>query len=112
MVRPIRLILKVTAAEDMRSAGGETGIARVPLAALIREDGFGSEAEIHGTGTASTQCPDSSPPARYRPHKFYEVLSGEYSAQINEILLSIPTQFLYLIASEFAEQEVAHAAII
>ena len=49
---------------------------------------------------------------RYRPHKFYEVLSGDYSAQINEILLNIPSQFLYLIASEFAEQEVAHAAII
>jgi hypothetical protein len=49
---------------------------------------------------------------RYRPHKFYEVLSGEYSAQINEVLLNIPKQFLYLISSEFAEQEVAHAAII
>ncbi len=49
---------------------------------------------------------------RYRPHKFNEILTGKYSIHIKEILLNIPPQFVYLIACEFAEQEVVPAAII
>lgn len=49
---------------------------------------------------------------RYRPHKFNEMMDGEYSAQLRELLSNIPTQFVYLLASEFACQDVVRAAVI
>lgn len=49
---------------------------------------------------------------RYRPQRFYEIMIGIHGTQLHEVLLNIPQQFLYLIASEFAKQDVAHAAII
>ena len=49
---------------------------------------------------------------RYRPHKYLEMMSGEYGAQLSEVLTNLPNQFTYLMASEFVKQDVAHAAII
>lgn len=49
---------------------------------------------------------------RYRPDKYSELMSGEYAAQLYEILENIPTQFLYLLASEYSCQEVTRAAIV
>jgi hypothetical protein len=49
---------------------------------------------------------------RYRPYVFDTIQKGEYGAHIQEILTNLPNQFIYLMASEFAQQEVTRAAII
>lgn len=49
---------------------------------------------------------------RYRPHQFISILEGKYASQIYGILTSQPRQFLYLMASNFARQEVATQALI
>lgn len=49
---------------------------------------------------------------RYRPHLFEPILQGRYGAHIQEVISNIPQQFVYLIASEFAEREVAHAPLV
>lgn len=49
---------------------------------------------------------------RYRPQYFDEVLQGAYGQQLQEILTNQPSQFLYLMASEFARREVTRAAIV
>lgn len=49
---------------------------------------------------------------RYRPYVFDTIQKGEYGAHIQEILANLPNQFIYLMASEFAQQEVTRAAII
>ncbi len=49
---------------------------------------------------------------RYRPQDFHKLLIGSYGAQIHTILSEQPTQFIYLMTSEFAKQEVTKAAIV
>lgn len=49
---------------------------------------------------------------RYRPHHFDAILQGDYGAWIREFILGQPVQFIYLIASEFAQQEVTKPAIV
>jgi YaaC-like Protein len=49
---------------------------------------------------------------RYRPHHFDVILSGPFGPFIEAFLNDQPTQFIYLMASEFAEQEVTKAAIV
>lgn len=49
---------------------------------------------------------------RYRPHHFDRILQGSYGPFIEAFLNDQPTQFIYLMASEFAEKEVTKAAIV
>lgn len=49
---------------------------------------------------------------RYRPQKYAAIMTGPYGALLHEVLENLPNQFAYLMASEFAQQEVARAAII
>lgn len=49
---------------------------------------------------------------RYRPQHFESLLNGIYGEQIQEVLTNVPNQFLYLMASEFAQREVTRAAIV
>jgi len=48
---------------------------------------------------------------RYRPVHFDRFLEGKYGPQIESILDECPRQFLYLMASELLEREVAPAAL-
>lgn len=48
---------------------------------------------------------------RYRPHHFQAILENEYGPFVEAFLNDQPTQFLYLIASEFAKREVTRAAL-
>lgn len=48
---------------------------------------------------------------RYRPHHFTSIIDGPFGPFIEAFLNDQPTQFLYLIASEFAEREVTRAAL-
>ncbi len=48
---------------------------------------------------------------RYRPDHFDRFLQGPYGPQIEAILDECPRQFLYLMASELLQREVAPAAI-
>lgn len=49
---------------------------------------------------------------RYRPKNFQTMIDGVHGAQIQEMLANIPSQFLYLMASEFTEQDIVRAAIV
>ena len=49
---------------------------------------------------------------RYNPHQFNEFLSNEQGVFIQEFIANTPDQFLFLMASEFSEQEVTRAASI
>ncbi|MGD0923289.1 MAG: YaaC family protein [Terriglobia bacterium] len=49
---------------------------------------------------------------RYRPHHFDRLLDSEYGAQIEGILNEVPTQFIYLLSSQFLKRDVAKAAIV
>jgi hypothetical protein len=49
---------------------------------------------------------------RYRPHHFTRILDGPFGPQIYELITTIPAQFLYLMASRFAQQEITRAATI
>ncbi|MDH2293153.1 YaaC family protein [Cobetia sp. 1AS1] len=49
---------------------------------------------------------------RYRPYFFEDLLERPDGAHIEETITNIPQQFLFLIASEFAGREVAHAPIV
>lgn len=49
---------------------------------------------------------------RYKPQKIAGLLQGDYGAQLEECVVNLPNQFLYLLASEFAKQEVTRAAIV
>ncbi len=49
---------------------------------------------------------------RYRPHHFDRILAAHYGPFIEAFLNDQPSQFLYLMASEFAEKEVTRAAIV
>lgn len=50
--------------------------------------------------------------ARYKPSEFHDLLNGEMSPFIYEFFEKQPAQFLYLMASEFMEQEVARPAVV
>jgi len=49
---------------------------------------------------------------RYRPHLFDTITAGEYGAFVTEFVSAQPGQFLYLLASEMREREVAKPAIV
>jgi len=49
---------------------------------------------------------------RYRPHHFDRILAGPFGPFIEAFLNDQPRQFIYLMASEFAEKEVTRAAIV
>lgn len=49
---------------------------------------------------------------RYQPNLFRAVLGGPYGAQVEEFLGNQPSQFLYLLASEFQQQDVAQGALL
>ena len=49
---------------------------------------------------------------RYRPYYLETILSKPYGAHIEEVISNVPQQFLFLLASEFAAREVAHAPIV
>lgn len=49
---------------------------------------------------------------RYRPNLFQSILDSKYGSHLEEVILNLPQQFLYLIASEFAEREVVHAPLV
>jgi hypothetical protein len=49
---------------------------------------------------------------RYRPHMFDDIFSGRYGGHIQEIISNLPQQFLYMLASEFANREIAHAPTV
>jgi hypothetical protein len=48
---------------------------------------------------------------RYRPHHFDTIIDGRFGPLIESFLIDQPSQFTYLMASEFALQEVAKAEI-
>nr|WP_255674237.1 YaaC family protein [Frateuria soli] len=49
---------------------------------------------------------------RYRPNFFEKILETKHGSHIQEVILNLPQQFLYLLASEFAGREVAHAPLV
>jgi hypothetical protein len=49
---------------------------------------------------------------RYRPHHFDRIVADNYGAHILELITNQPTQFIYLLASDFAGQEVTRPAIV
>jgi hypothetical protein len=49
---------------------------------------------------------------RYRPHHFNTIINGEFGPQVEAFLNDHPQQFVYLMASQFAEQEVTKAALV
>lgn len=49
---------------------------------------------------------------RYRPQQFDTLLNGSFGEQLQETLTNVPNQFLYLMASGFAQREVSRAAIV
>lgn len=48
---------------------------------------------------------------RYRPQHFSRIISGDFGTFIQEFLSSQPTQFLYLMASDFAKRDVVRAPL-
>lgn len=49
---------------------------------------------------------------RYRPHHFPSITSAAYGPRIQDFVTGQPQQFLYLLASEFAEREIAKPSIL
>jgi hypothetical protein len=49
---------------------------------------------------------------RYRPHHFDAIIRGPMGPRIEEFIGGQPLQFIYLVASEFAEQEVTKPSIV
>jgi hypothetical protein len=49
---------------------------------------------------------------RYRPHHFDKILEDDFGARIEEFIGGQTLQFIYLIASEFAEQDVTKPSIV
>jgi hypothetical protein len=49
---------------------------------------------------------------RYRPNLFRSILNDKHGAQVEEFLSNQTSQFLYLLASEFQEQEAAQGALL
>lgn len=49
---------------------------------------------------------------RYRPHHLPKIVQGTYGPCFQDFITGQPMQFLYLMASEFAEQEIAKPGIL
>jgi YaaC-like Protein len=49
---------------------------------------------------------------RYRPQHFDTILNGRFGSQIEEFLAGQPTQYIYLMASEFVKRDVTQPAIV
>jgi hypothetical protein len=49
---------------------------------------------------------------RYRPQHFSRILAGPFGEFIQEFLTSQPSQFVYLMASDFAKRDVARAPLV
>lgn len=49
---------------------------------------------------------------RYRPNYFDEILDGRFGGHLQEIVSNLPQQFIYYMASEFSQREIAHAPIV
>lgn len=49
---------------------------------------------------------------RYRPQHFSKILAGPFGEFIQEFLSSQPSQFVYLMASDFAKRDVARAPLV
>lgn len=49
---------------------------------------------------------------RYRPHHFDAIISKAIGPRVQDFITGQPLQYLYLIASEFAEQEITCPSII
>lgn len=49
---------------------------------------------------------------RYRPQHFAKILAGDFGEFVQEFLSGQPSQFLYLMASDFAKRDVARAPLV
>jgi YaaC-like Protein len=49
---------------------------------------------------------------RYRPQHFANIIGGSFGTAIQEFITSQPPQFVYLLASEFARQQITQPAIV
>ena len=49
---------------------------------------------------------------RYRPHQYDAIASGPFGPWVQEFINGQPQQFLYLMASQFAEQDVTRPSIL
>jgi hypothetical protein len=49
---------------------------------------------------------------RYQPQRIDGLIRGSYGAQLEEAVINLPNQFLYLTASELSQQDVTRAAIV
>lgn len=49
---------------------------------------------------------------RYRPQHFAKILGGDFGEFVQEFLSGQPSQFLYLMASDFAKRDVARAPLV
>ncbi len=49
---------------------------------------------------------------RYQPVELLQNLNGEYGAFFSEFLATQPNQMLYMMASEFIQQDVTHATVV
>jgi hypothetical protein len=49
---------------------------------------------------------------RYRPQHFHSILNGPFGSLIEEFLAGQPTQYIYLMASEFVKRDVTQPSIV
>jgi hypothetical protein len=49
---------------------------------------------------------------RYRPQQFDSILKGPFGSLVEEFIAGQPTQYIYLMASEFARREVTQPSIV
>lgn len=49
---------------------------------------------------------------RYRPHHFENLIRGPYGPRIQDFVTGQPLQFLYLMASEFSQQDITKPSIL
>lgn len=49
---------------------------------------------------------------RYRPHHYPKMVDGPYGPRIQDFITGQPMQFLYLMASEFAQQDITRPSIL
>lgn len=49
---------------------------------------------------------------RYRPNLFQKIMESKHGSHLEEVMLNLPQQFLYLVASEFAGREVVQAPLV
>lgn len=49
---------------------------------------------------------------RYRPLEYEALLKGEYGPRVGDFVSGQPMQFLYLVASLFAKQDVTRPSIV